>query len=203
LGGVHRGRDDHRNLFPVLLDVIRTVHPKVVLVENVPGLVRPSFRPFFDYVLDQLRLPSLEVRDEDWTAHQSRLSRSLRAGQADYLVDWRMLDAADFGVPQRRRRVFIQAVRTDIGDSCQWPDTTHSSHLLRVALSSGAYQMEHGLAMRTSMPAAEVLPFEGPGQPHERWRTVRDAIRSLPPADESGEFQTEVTDHVSISLPKP
>ncbi|MDD2765740.1 MAG: DNA cytosine methyltransferase [Opitutaceae bacterium] len=43
-----------------------------------------------------------------------------------YLVDWRVLNAADYGDPTSRRRIFIQAVRADSGLKIVWPSPTHA-----------------------------------------------------------------------------
>ena len=64
LGGKHLGHSDDRNLFPEMLRAVREVGPRAVLIENVKGLLRPSFEPFFAYVLDQLRMPELVQREE-------------------------------------------------------------------------------------------------------------------------------------------
>src|SRR5205807_2094995 len=99
----------------------------------VPGLVRPGFLPYFDYVCSQLRLPELTRRPgENWRAHHERLRQNKGTGTPEtrYHVEWRALNAADFGVPQRRLRVFVQAVREDCGDSCSWPTPTHSASQL-------------------------------------------------------------------------
>ena len=42
-----------------------------------------------------------------------------------YSVDWKVLNAADYGAPTTRRRLFIQAVRTGCDKSIIWPEATH------------------------------------------------------------------------------
>src|SRR6202035_5497237 len=49
LGGKHLAEQDGRNLFPEIFRAVRALQPKAVLLENVRGLARPSFRPYFDY----------------------------------------------------------------------------------------------------------------------------------------------------------
>lgn len=46
LGGVHAGMEDRRNMFPAALDIVRHCKPKLVLFENVAGLLRQSFAPY-------------------------------------------------------------------------------------------------------------------------------------------------------------
>jgi DNA (cytosine-5)-methyltransferase 1 len=186
LGGVHKGSADQRNLFPTFLEAVRLCGPKAVLIENVPGLVRPDFRPYFDYVCSQLSLPYItRRRSEQWTDHAERLRRTKRVVDPveRYLVEWRPLNAANYGVPQRRERVFIQAVREDVAASCSWPGPSNSASLLAQALMDGSYAREHGLQSdcRSDLDGdLDLLPFAG--FETARWRTVRDAIRGLPDA---------------------
>jgi DNA (cytosine-5)-methyltransferase 1 len=53
-GGKHRAQEDERNLFPEVLRATRTLKPMVVMVENVRGILRDDFQPFFEYILRQL-----------------------------------------------------------------------------------------------------------------------------------------------------
>src|SRR6266568_4957823 len=84
LGGDHKGHDDDRNMFPELFKVVRQTRPKAVICENVRGLMRPSFRPYFDYILRELSL-SFEERDPEttWEDHDRRLVEQLEAVPAD------------------------------------------------------------------------------------------------------------------------
>ena len=43
-----------------------------------------------------------------------------------YDVEWRLLNAADYGAPTSRTRLIIQAVRQGIGEHIAWPAPTHS-----------------------------------------------------------------------------
>jgi len=43
----------------------------------------------------------------------------------NYIVDWQVLCAADYGAPTSRRRLFIQAVRKDCGKQILWPEPTN------------------------------------------------------------------------------
>ena len=43
-----------------------------------------------------------------------------------YTVDWNVMNAADFGAPTTRRRLFIQAVRGESGKSILWPEPSHA-----------------------------------------------------------------------------
>lgn len=43
-----------------------------------------------------------------------------------YMVEWRVLNAADYGDPTQRRRLFVQCVRIDSGLRICWPEPTHA-----------------------------------------------------------------------------
>lgn len=95
-----------------------------------------------------------------------------------YHADVWTLDAADFGVPQRRRRHFVVGVR-GIADELRAPRPTHSGVALAHAKwTTGTYWGEHGMAATSPGPmtawerrALRCLP-DG----LVRWRTVRDAL---------------------------
>ena len=193
LGGKHRGHADARNLFPDLVRAVRVVCPRAVIVENVKGLLRQSFDPYFKYILFTLTYPSLIRRpDEGWTDHLARLERHHTAGgELEYRVDFELLNAADHGVPQWRERVFIVAFRADLGVHWSFRDDlpkTHSSdRLVWDQWITGDYWERHRIpcADRPAVPLrsesrvnflASSL-FEPDGRP---WRTVRDAIADLP-----------------------
>ena len=50
LGGAHKGHLDERNLWPEFNRCVRETRPKVIVAENVRGLLRPSFSPYWDYI---------------------------------------------------------------------------------------------------------------------------------------------------------
>lgn len=189
LGGRHNGVVDERNMFPAALEVVRRFRPKAVVFENVPGLVRPSFKPYFDYVVAQLKEPTLTIRKgEDWKSHAERLgvSKPRKRSSLNYLVDTpQILNAADFGIPQSRRRVFMVGIRSDLAAEWKWAgfDPTHSEAALTYdKWVEPTYWEEHDLQ---EPPRPEALTDEllhelkVQGRPSsERWRTVRDMLRT-------------------------
>ena len=210
LGGLHAGQNDERNMFPAALDVVRYFQPKAVIFENVPGLLRPSFLPYFQYILSQLREPTIKLRrDEPWRDHAERLTqrsrgtRSLRYKVTEPVV----LNAADFGVPQVRQRVFVVAIRSDLGLDWEWDklQKSHSGRALRYdQWVEPIYWDEHGIP-RPPIPGNisqdDLQELKRAGRPQaDRWRTVRDMLREpapLPPASEAGE-DPPVSNHVTI-----
>lgn len=91
------GEWDHRDGFPAFLDALATIRPPVAAIENVPGMAAKRNAYYLDSVLSAI-------------------------ADLGYEVDWRLLDATDFGVPQRRQRVVIFAM---LGEEPVWPDPTH------------------------------------------------------------------------------
>ena len=192
LGGKHRGHADTRNLFPDLVRAVRVLRPRAVVVENVKGLLRKSFDPYFKYIVLTLTYPSLVPgTDEAWPQHMARLERHhTSGGESEYRVDYELLNSADYGVPQRRERVFIVAFRADLGIEWSFHDdlpTTHTpARLLWDQWVTGDYWDRHGIppASRPKPPASgsrieslssSLIPPVG-----RPWRTVRDAISDLP-----------------------
>ena len=92
-----------------LLTLIERFLPHAVLIENVPGFVkgRGSALPFLE----------------------ERLAAVNRGADTCYRLSQRVLDAADFGVPQRRRRAIIVLLRN--GEAFDWPAATHRDRPIR------------------------------------------------------------------------
>jgi DNA (cytosine-5)-methyltransferase 1 len=184
LAGNHLGDEDPRNEFPATLRAIRDLQPAVVLVENVHGLTRPSFRPYFDYVLRQLAFPSLAPNPgETWREHDVRLvSRERGRGvEPEYAIRAGVLNAADYGVPQMRTRVVVIATRAGY-PVVELPAPTHSRAALIQHQVSGGYWERHNL----TPPSDYEPPKRGPAQHEDEaacllpWRTVREALAGLP-----------------------
>lgn len=201
LGGRHRGNADKRNLFPLVFDVIRTARPKAILIENVPGLVRPSFLPYFEYIVAQLRCPTVGSRKgESWTSHKARLLK-VPQSQHQYDVAHKIVECADYGTPQTRRRVLIVGFRCDLNTEWSWPEPTHSEDSLLYAKWIGeSYWKEHKIEPRRTPKVLEsrVASLRAAGKPTaERWRTVRDALRGLP-EPVHGQPHPAILNHVGI-----
>jgi DNA (cytosine-5)-methyltransferase 1 len=179
LGGKHRAHADHRDMWPEAVRVVRETRPRAFIFENVRGLARPSFADYLAYILLRLRHPSMSPRDdEDWNAHMSRLQRHQSGGaSAEYRVVHQVLDAANYGVAQRRHRVFFVGFRADIEAGWRFPSRTHSSSALAREQLSGDYWDRHRVPKRD-----RVAPSLGPKDDDAMlpWATVRDALEGLP-----------------------
>jgi DNA (cytosine-5)-methyltransferase 1 len=203
LAGVHAGDNDERNMFPAAIQVVRKLRPKFVLFENVPGLTRPSFAPYFEYIKHQLEKPTIAAKDHElWTEHHKRVRKSKPTG-VRYVVHEHLLDAADFGLPQNRRRVFLVGIRSDVAGASDWgaPVGDYSRDaLLYDQWVTGDYWKEHGQPTPDRPYGLEerICALKGSGRPDGlRWQTIRDCITDLPePVDRSP--TDGVADHEGI-----
>ena len=84
--GNQKGSKDDRDGFPIVIDAIRRVQPKIFLFENVRGLLYSG--GYFDIILTELH----------------------RLG---YVVEYQLLNAANYGVPQMRERLFVVGHRSE------------------------------------------------------------------------------------------
>lgn len=191
IGGKHKGFDDSRDMFPEAARVIAEAVPKVFVFENVRGLLRESFSEYFDYIIYRLSYPE-EVKSprETWRAHLARLERLHTRGHylgLHYTVLHRLLNAANYGVPQKRQRVFIVGFRSDVDVSWSFPAETHSEDALIVSKWVDKSYWEENEVPWKNRP--EITDFEERRLAHMnplladvsfRWRTVRDAVFGLP-----------------------
>lgn len=99
-GGVRQATRGINYLFKEFGRALRAVKPKVFIVENVSGLTRADNRTLFEHQLRNFR-------------------------QAGYRVKWKILNSADYGVAQDRKRVIIVGIRSDLDATFEFPLPTH------------------------------------------------------------------------------
>src|SRR5262249_34060438 len=152
MGGKHRGHLDERDMFPEAVRAVRELRPKAFIFENVKGLKRETFATYFEYIRLQLTYPGLVRREEEaWREHCRRLEKHHTAshGAAEYNVVAELLNAANYGVPQRRERVFLVGFRSDLGVGWSFPKATHSEEaLLRSKWITRDYWDRHEVAQK-------------------------------------------------------
>src|SRR5579859_1742358 len=192
MGGKHRGYMDERDMFPEAVRAVRELRPRAFIFENVKGLMRETFANYFEYVYLQLSHPDFKRHKvERWQDHRARLEKhhTSRHIRPEYNVVYRLLNAADYGVPQRRERVFIVGFRSDLGIEWSFPEGSHSEDsLLRTQFITGEYWERHKVAKRYRTALSPQLhprikkfrtdPLFGTSK--SPWLTVRDAISDLP-----------------------
>jgi DNA (cytosine-5)-methyltransferase 1 len=190
MGGKHKGHQDTRDMFPEAVRAVRELQPRAFIFENVKGLLRESFAKYFSYIQLQLTYPEVTRRaDEDWLDHLTRLEKHHTSGSEKglfYRIVYRLLNAANYGVPQRRERVFIVGFRCDLGLEWSFPASTHSQDsLLWSQWISGEYWERHQIQQVPEMPLSvrprvERLQSRLFPDTAEPWLTVRDAVADLP-----------------------
>lgn len=96
IAGKQLGSNDERDLFPEALRIIEGAKPEAILLENVPGLASAKFETY-----------------------RRALFKSLNI--LGYDVDFRVLNASDFGVPQLRPRFVLVGFRNHSMGDFPWP----------------------------------------------------------------------------------
>ena len=202
--GKRRGHRDNRDMFPEAIRAVREVRPKAFIFENVRGILRPSFANYLEYLRLQLTHADVIRRpNERWGAHSARLEKWYTRGSVEtYRVLLKWIDAADFGIPQRRQRVIIVGVRRDLAVEWSFPEPTHSEDaLLYSKWVTKEYWDRHRIPKGKREQASarlrsrlERLRSEGVMKGILPWQTVRDAIIGLPnPVQEN-----DVPNHVHV-----
>lgn len=95
--GKQLGTSDERDLFAWAIEQVAVVRPRAVMLENVRGLSAPRFAAYRQRVLDRL-------------------------DKLGYVGEWKLLHAADFGVPQLRPRFVLVAMSADDMRYFHWPE---------------------------------------------------------------------------------
>jgi DNA (cytosine-5)-methyltransferase 1 len=196
LGGKHKAYKDSRDMFPYAIQAISTLSPKAFIFENVKGLLRQTFSEYFEYILLRLTFPNCKKMDkQSWENHLCDLRKISPKNYRGtrYNVEYKLLNAADYGVPQTRERVVIVGIRSDI--DCEWafPKPTHSEkRLLWDQNVSGEYWKKHNIRPSEKMCSAHLIHNDLFAPDLLPWQTVRDALHHLPePAK-----RHDIPDHV-------
>ncbi|GAA3304946.1 hypothetical protein GCM10020295_57390 [Streptomyces cinereospinus] len=189
---------------------VRQIRPKAVICENVRGLLRPSFKRYFDYIQRELELPFEERADgASWEEHDEILKRRREEEPRDpserYEVIMTPVNAADYGVPQIRHRVILVAFRADLNVDIEAFKRAvrpqYSEEALIRSMLDGSYWKRHRairevpdhvverVHARLPKELPQELPQDEDGE-KKPWRTLRDAIagidgnKPLPPVPE-------------------
>ena len=97
-------RGERHELFPTLsrfFDIVGELKPKAFLLENVKGAASRKNKPYLEKQLEKVK--------------------------GDYAADYRVLNAAFYGVPQRRERLITIGIRRDLGRKPEFPKETHNA----------------------------------------------------------------------------
>ncbi len=190
VAGKSHGNKDKRDMFSEVVRAARELQPKAILIENVPGLMRTTFQDYLNYLRLALAFPTLTPTSYTDPSRGGRLKRVDQLSESrKYSVHIHMVNAADYGVPQWRKRVLIVAFRSDLDVQWSLPPASHSlDALLWDQLKTGTYWKRHQLnRVRLGKTSRRIRGrrrlIQKAGQPFsdaKPWQTVRDALRGLP-----------------------
>jgi len=204
IGGKARGYNDLRDMFPQAVRAVRELRPQAFMFENVRGLLRPAFANYVEYVRLQLSYPDFPIsQNVEWDINLRRLQKHHTAKRScddlTYNVSLHLADAADYGVPQRRHRVFFVGFRSDLDAKWFFPTPTATQdELIRAKYVTGDYWEEHGIrpvsggAERHKAKIGALRCMDLLLRDERRWQTVRDALKGLPDPRE----RSAVSNHV-------
>jgi DNA (cytosine-5)-methyltransferase 1 len=96
VAGRQLGATDERDLFAWAVELCGIIQPRALLLENVRGLSTSRFSAYRQHVLDRL-------------------------SELGYVPGWRLLHAADYGVPQLRPRTVLVALLPEDAPWFRWP----------------------------------------------------------------------------------
>jgi DNA (cytosine-5)-methyltransferase 1 len=100
--------------------VVAEARPKVFVMEEVPGILSARIR---HVPISERGTRPLTPEEEPGSAWRAVLEELRKTG---YIIEWKVLNAADYGAPQVRKRVFVVGVRPDLKRRPRWPAPTHS-----------------------------------------------------------------------------
>lgn len=198
LGGKHKANQDSRDMFPHAIRCVEHLQPKAFFFENVKGILRASFSEYFYYIVQRLTYPHCTIKDnENWEEHLRRLRKlsPTRYEGVRYDVSFRLLNSANYGVPQNRERVVIIGIRSDLSKEWAFPKPTHTKDRLNWdKFVTGEYWGKHNIPVQKNAVLSKALRDRyGVFPPEEApWQTVRDALLGVPhPNDKHG-----IPDHI-------
>lgn len=207
IGGKHKAFEDERDMFSAFADVVARLKPRSFIIENVKGLTRAAFSNYVAYIEHRVSMPEVTQRSgETWQEHLKRLERE-KTSTGDhgvrYNVARQLFNAADYGAPQKRERVFIVGFRGDQDVHWNFPDATHSfDALLREQWVTGEYWDRHKVSKkaRGTVPdrfkaRVERLRVQNSSDNLLPWQTVRDALRTLPEPRSDGRQTAGIANH--------
>lgn len=96
IAGKQLGKEDERDMFPEALRLTKTINPKAILLENVAGFGSEKFSEYREMLFMQFR-------------------------NLGYKLQWKVLNACNFGVPQLRPRFILVGLKEEYSSNFEWP----------------------------------------------------------------------------------
>ena len=197
--GSHRMHDDHRNMLPVFARVLHRMRPKAFVLENVDGLVRANEAN--EYIKMQLEYPEISrATEEPYSSYTRRLTAHKSTTNSAYSVHMAVLNAADFGVPQLRKRVFLVGFRSDLTVQWNFPAPAFSNEaLVQNQWVTGEYWRKYNILPNKQLaPSLSLLSRATDCTDSLPWYTLRDMVSVMPSPTWRGVGLKDWQGHVRI-----
>jgi DNA (cytosine-5)-methyltransferase 1 len=179
-GGRQNWRHDERNMLGEVVKAIAVARPRAFVIENVRGLLFPGQVCYFRSIIARLRRPTAEDPSTKGNEDLYWLRAPAEGPGDDYHVGFNMLDCADFGLAQRRPRLFIIGLRRDVNRQLQWPVGGYSRASLVEDLRGEEYWARYPDVSNAARTRARAkLPQKQLKRRGRRWRTLRDVLEEL------------------------
>jgi DNA (cytosine-5)-methyltransferase 1 len=127
--GHQKGKHDTRDGFPIFIEAIKKCRPKIFLFENVRGLLYS--KGYFDVILTELQ-------------------------QLGYIIDYQLLNAVHFGVPQNRERLFVVGHRSEF----HFPKPGNQKNTVRNAIGDTMFTAPEESKFLTRSMDAYIAKYE-------------------------------------------
>jgi DNA (cytosine-5)-methyltransferase 1 len=187
IAGKQLGHEDERDLFPQALRLAREIRPKAVLLENVRGFASSKFEGYRAQLFAELE-------------------------EMGYVSDCRVLQAADYGVPQLRPRFLLVAIQKPFALSFQWPDRgtqppTVGERLGDLMASCGwpgaeAWRLKANDIAPTIVGGSKKHggPDLGPSRARQEWKKLGVNGVSIAPEPPSADFPIDVPPRLTVRM---
>jgi len=142
-------KDPRNLLYREMYQAIARLCPHLFIAENVDGISQNFAGAYIELIVKEFE-------------------------QIGYDVEYRILDAAAFGLPQHRRRIFFVGVRQPSNYKFQWPEATHA-----VKTRNGEFKISS-----TSIEQLPLFQWASKNGISLPIRTIKDAIADLVELDD-------------------
>ncbi len=150
--GPKHAEDTRNALYLEMKYAIAVLRPRIFIAENVDGISQNFKGAYLERIIEDFR-------------------------QIGYRVEYRILDAISFGLPQHRRRIFFVGIEQSLQHHFSWPEPTHFCKS-----RNGEFKIveTHALQQPLCNQRQALLPGEIPAGPMpQKIQTIRDAIQDI------------------------
>lgn len=140
--------DDRANLYKQMVRVIQDKQPLAFIAENVKGLM---------------------------TLHKGEIFKNVREAfeDAGYILSFKLLNAADYGVPQKRERVILVGFRKDLNLQYEFPEATNAGNWMPLSIAVPKLAIEEK-KYYFSQRAVEGMKNAKPNMKRGLWQSLNE-----------------------------